>query len=504
MRPDSRNMPGLQHGLSSVYPAMCFVLMFWLVSPTYGAIPAELVSSNFESQAIRLVSIEQNFVSYFDSDRNLQQVPLDEFMLIRFPQTTARVGSGQPDTQDQPATLISKDGEVHWQRGERRIPWVEAAKPPLNEPGLFEPIDAVRDEDVRRRAEELKRRIAQLEARLDMEDLAAIEMNQGTESPGVQLPEEKDLPFFNPVLATAYLTDGQIIHGRWVGMEDSGQLVVWRHPLLGQRRISLDQIRLIMLRHKILDESIRLPTGINDAVIFQNGDRLEGFIQSVNAEGVQLLPDGATQAITLELNACQRLEIGNPLSLPTEAPYRLQLRDGSVVDCRDVTLRQGQWIVEPMLEKSLSSVAMLPIDARFVSALQIMSSGFVMVPLWQLPLEPAESSVFGLSIPVDVNSRSIVMNAPLRWSWELPVGTRKLSMIARGANSDWSDVELNVKASGVDAPMVSRRLNAEKSEALIQVDLDKRDVVLELDAATNGPIMDQVELLNAFIVIERP
>lgn len=462
------------------------------------AVPAELVDENLQSEAIRLVGIEAGFVSYFDGDRNLQQARLDDFLLIRLTQGLDDAQANAQAASGPGAFEVSRrlDDSIRLEDVDGRVEVAEQVNADLPEA----------QEQVRRRAEELKRRIALLEARLDMEDQATAQMNKDAGPVPTLFSEDKDADrqSFRSVIATAYLADGQIIEGRWMDMADSGQALVWHHPLLGQRLIPLDQIRLITVRHMPGQDAITLPRGIHDAVVFRNGDRIEGFIQGVSAEGVSLLPDGATEAITLGLDACQRLEIGTGFMLPTQAAYRLELKDGTVVDCDAVAFGQGRWIITPTLAESSQPTAIVPIDAKFVSSLQVMSSGRVIVPLWQLPLEPAEASVFGLAIPVSLNSRSVVMYAPVRWSWELPVGTRTLSMIARGSQGDWSDAVLSLRVGDAPEPVVERRLTAEQAQTAIVLELEDRRVTVELDAAANGPIMDQVELLDAWIVVERP
>lgn len=470
------NLPRRRLGLLLIAMTLC------MASTTiFAAMPAQTIDPKLNRETIRLVNIDQGYVSYFDSDRNLQQGPLDQFMAIRLTATPAKAGEQAVPASDEPVTVTSPEPRL------RPAPIPERLLLQLRAEGGPQAVEAV-----------LEGRIAQLEQRI----ANAEDAGESTQPEPTLVPAEPAAQPFQAVRATAFLADGQIVHGRWHAMADDGQTAIWLHPVAGRLSIPLDRLRLILLKPSQAAEDVTLPQGMADAVVFQNGDKLQGFIQGVTGEGVDFLPDGANDAVRLPLNTCEALQIGNGYTLPTDAPYRLVFADGSRIDCRTVSFAKQQWRFEAVL--AMVSTVEATCVASYVTDLEIMSSDRVMVPLWQLPLEPAQASVFGLAMPVKLGRSAITLQAPLRWQLALPAGSMKLSMVARSIAGPWTDVTLKLTPVGASKPAIDKRLDAENPQVAVDVNLEKPRVILELDAGLHGPIMDRVELLDAFVVVKRP
>lgn len=124
------------------------------------------------------------------------------------------------------------------------------------------------------------------------------------------------------------LQDGQVLVG---GFEPVGQDLWWRNAFLGAIRLDLEKVAWI--GPAFLFDA---PAGTRDQVQFVNGDRAEGFVQSIDtSRGLRLETlavagknESSTQDHDLERIAAIRLA-----SRPeTSRGWRLWLRDGSVID----------------------------------------------------------------------------------------------------------------------------------------------------------------------------
>jgi hypothetical protein len=136
------------------------------------------------------------------------------------------------------------------------------------------------------------------------------------------------------------LQDGQVLVG---GFEPNGQELWWRSPKIGAVRVDLERVARI---GPLAADATR-PVA-RDEVHFVNGDRAEGFIQSIDAtHGVRLAPitpEGtpSTEVVDHDLERVVALWLA---SRPEPAKgWRFWLRDGSVIDA-DHWTREGEQII---------------------------------------------------------------------------------------------------------------------------------------------------------------
>ena len=313
--------------------------------------------------------------------------------------------------------------------------------------------------------------------------------------------EQSTASAFSTMMATAYLADGQILHGRLAGLAVDGQPLRFEHTLAGPVEVTIDQMRLLKFRSPPpRDEgSVVLPDVTSDIVVFTNGDRMAGFVQGVSDKGIELLPDGSNDALNLPLETCQQIALGTGFQMPGESPYRLVFTDGTTLDCKQLSYARDQWTFVPILSAAPDQRQTASIHE--IVEVQILAGDSVIVPIWQWPIDPTSSQVFGLAVPTQVTSKGIIIQAPLDWVWRLPTGSRLVQFQATVTNGPWADVVLQVD-DGSQSP-ASYTLNTTQRAALVKQTLNRPRMRLQLKPAGNGPIQDRVQLRDAMVVVDR-
>jgi hypothetical protein len=159
-----------------------------------------------------------------------------------------------------------------------------------------------------------------------------------TEWPGWAAIRIDPIVGFTPEVQSAMgFQDGQVLLG---GFEPIGEELWWRHATMGAIRLDLE--RVAWIGPTSLADA---PTSARDEVQFVNGDRAEGFVQSIDTRRgvrVELLAgagrnESSTQDHDLSRVAAIRLAARPEIS----RGWRFWLRDGSVIDA-DQWARDGE------------------------------------------------------------------------------------------------------------------------------------------------------------------
>ena len=178
------------------------------------------------------------------------------------------------------------------------------------------------------------------------------------------------------------LQDGQVLVG---GFEPNGQELWWRNPKLGAVRVDLEHVARI---GPLAADTTRQVA--RDQVHFVNGDRADGFIQSIDVtHGVRLAAITAAGAPSTEVvdHDLDRVVAVWLASRPEPAMgWRFWLRDGSVIDV-DHWERLGEQV---MLEGCHLAGAPARIPMDWGQVIAIRSAPTAMLALASQPWKSAD------------------------------------------------------------------------------------------------------------------
>ena len=303
--------------------------------------------------------------------------------------------------------------------------------------------------------------------------------------------------------AVLELTDGQRLVGRFVGGEEDGQAVWFDHPGLGQVSVSLEGIASLTLRGELM--SAHVPSA--DRVHLGNGDVLEGFVVGVTGDGVELQNSQTAGTITLSLDRVRAVHLANPLTGEPSASRGVWLRDGSRLHVDDLNVGGFTVTMHAALAAD-EQLTRLPVQQvqRFDTALRRLSLRDLvdLTLVWRTP-----AHVFGVPIDTGVTDDGTVMHAPSALRYELPNGAARFAAtVALHAPADaapqaqqWADLDVVLLIDGHERARV--HLDAASPAGRINVDAGGLELTIRIESADNGPVMDQVRISDAAILLKR-
>ncbi|MBB6429625.1 hypothetical protein [Algisphaera agarilytica] len=311
-----------------------------------------------------------------------------------------------------------------------------------------------------------------------------------------------------------WLVNGQSFSGQWTGTRSNGEVIEWAHPELGRFAFGLDNVRLLRLSSSSLNLGrVLTDPPDSDTVYFVNGDQITGFVITVSQDSVVLIPDGGDNEIGFPVSNIAAVQFANPPIESANEGDTVVLRDGSRFSAKGLNI-QGDLIT---LSPTLSPMdAAVELTLNQVMAIEFSASGLKLDNLYRQPQEVLSGgAVFGSDWVPGQEQGGFGMHAPVTVKFSLPSGTQRFSTQARlnlpeglpRERAVLADVELRVYLDGLDTtPIVEARLDAENPQAPINVVLEPghEALIIELDPADNGPILDRVLLKGGQLLIEAP
>lgn len=300
------------------------------------------------------------------------------------------------------------------------------------------------------------------------------------------------------------LTDGQRFTGDWVGPTPDGGALRWRHDLIGEVVIPLDELATVIWRTA---DALPVPaeTPATDTLTFINGDTLTGFVSALNGQGVQMVPDAGGAAVTIPYERIASLSFSNPSRQTAEPYHRVALADGTRVWADEMRLGNdtASWLATPpgaspvRVETAIAELAR--IDFR--------TGGMSLIDLTELsPTLGPDTGVFGLSMPARIVGRTIRAHAPATLTFDLPDGAARFAALAELDTvdapdniADWADFQVVLLAGSTE---VGRwHIDGTRPRALINTPVAGPGLTIRLEPGMNGPILDRLRMSDAVVLV---
>jgi hypothetical protein len=307
-------------------------------------------------------------------------------------------------------------------------------------------------------------------------------------------------------LQMLWLTDGQRFSGRWMGPTPDGEKVRWQHPLLGLVVVPLEDVAKVHWSIKgadQIDAPIAMPA--SDTVVMTNGDALKGFISTLAPQGVALVPLESGRAVTIPYGRIRSMTLASPARQVPEPYQMVTLTDGTRAWADQIVLSdtRASWRFIP----PGSSAGEVDIPIGDLSQIDFQAGGFRLIELVRLPMRTVkQTDVFGLTLPVRVDGRSIYLHAPAQITFDLPAGASGFAASAEldttepvPGMDDWPDFHLVVLSEGTEVGRV--HLSGSHPTARIRSPVSGPTLTIRLDAGINGPILDRLRLRDAVVLI---
>jgi len=302
------------------------------------------------------------------------------------------------------------------------------------------------------------------------------------------------------------LADGQRLLGQWRGGADEGQAVRLEHATLGQTQIPLNDLRIVRFGGAV--EFGEAST--DDRLLLVNGDRLDGFVISVGGGEIAFQPAGApadADPIKLPLDRVRALRLGNEPALSPAEHHVLHLADGSRVYGRELALSGDVVSLRIALPGQVGAQRRLAVDQ--VARLEFVTPGSRLVNLADLPRQVlADDQVFGRVVRPRAEGATLHLHAPVQLEITLPAGAARVAALAEldideGGRAlgtpEWADFNLIVRDP--TETLDTWHFDFDHQRAEVNVEVRQTRLILKLDPAGNGPIMDRLRLVDAVVLV---
>ncbi|MDH3582629.1 MAG: hypothetical protein OER86_00245 [Phycisphaerae bacterium] len=233
----------------------------------------------------------------------------------------------------------------------------------------------------------------------------------------------------------------------------------------------------------------------SDEVELANGDRLVGFVDVLQPGALVLDQDGRNLEIAWDRIAA--VTLANPAR--RKPGDWVSLSDGSEIRFADAALDS-----EVLSGRVFGNKTLVELEAGLVRRIDF-ATDYEIRPLQRLrPTQSSGGLVFGVPMPPRHQGDALYLHAPLTLRYRLPAGVVRLRGLAAMDESagDWGDLVLKIRDG--QGELLTQRLNRRTPEVAVNLRPRDRDLVLELDDATNGPVRDRLWLREAFILVKRP
>lgn len=424
--------------------------------------PAVLLDAELERHAVQFVSLREGRLSYFDAERRLSSANAADYVSLRFARDEQTLAASTPrgggrlllaDGHDLPGEFAGVDdaGQIIWRHrdlGDLRVT-----------------LDDI------------------LVMRLRGAAADASEAEETTETEAEARSRQRERRF-QPDVHQRIGDDGFDLPAQAAGEPDLDELD------------ELDQTGPERQRHGAADAADPyelLVDGADDRVLLRNGDALTGFIEDVDAEAVHLAM--GTNTVPLAWDRVAAVALANPAE-PARGNW-LVLRDGTRVRVADLAIGSEQVTGEVLGSRALE------LPAGHVRTVEF-AQQHRLVTLAELePRVAAGGVVFGVPMmPTFARERS-TLHAPVTVAVELPSGAKRFTAdaVIEDQSLMWADMELIVRDE--TGEQFRAHLNRDNRRVAVNVPVTGTRLVIELDEAANGPIMDRLQLHDAAILVQQ-
>ena len=308
-----------------------------------------------------------------------------------------------------------------------------------------------------------------------------------------------------PPLAFIELISGQRIVAVYTGAKADGQTLLFKHDLLGELAIALDQVsRLSFARLSNEGAMVSSATPTSDQVEMTNGDVVTGFVISIKDAGIEV-QQGDAKPFTLPRDRVKAIRLANPVTRAAGKQSMVWLRDGSRIASSDVSISADKLTLDSSLA-ALKEKQTMAIDLKQIARIELASPAGQLIDLADLPMTVTEGGkVFGVTMEPRIEGDAIRLHAPITVSFSLPAKAARFAAVAQldveNENPSLAHFIITIDTTSLTA--ARHVITAKTPRADINAALTGNTLTITLDPARNGPVLDRLRLTDAVIFVER-
>jgi hypothetical protein len=315
-------------------------------------------------------------------------------------------------------------------------------------------------------------------------------------------------PAMPQVTGRLELTDGQVLPGT-ISTGSGKDTIGWNSKLWGSIAVPLENTAAVVITPDRFDALLAGNRSAQDLVLLRNGDRVEGFLMSVDATMVRL--EKANRTSELPLARVDGILLANPVKPGSGtwawvAGAAVAISDISIDDAGSCTMtgRLPGTKSQPSATLKAEAVEAVCFDAELLRSLASMPFE---VPTgddgrrWsQAPTITTPNAPVGAS--------DIELPGPMRVEWTLPKGVTRFSTTLELPPSArlWGDCEVVVEVlntAGAPTQIVKAPLNQATPQAVINTPVTgAAKLRVTVNPGPSGPIQDRIVIRRALLLMK--
>lgn len=307
------------------------------------------------------------------------------------------------------------------------------------------------------------------------------------------------------------LTDGQVLPGTLAtGPAANPDYVAWSSRLWGPIAPALDNVSAVVIAPERFDALMAGVKGSQDTVLLRNGDRVEGFLESIAPPNVRIEKGGKVSE--LPLSRVDGVLLANPVKPSAGSWVWVQ---GAAAAINDIALSDtGSCTIAARLP-GVTSQPTATITAESLEA--VCFNAAAIQSLAAMPMaEPAPAAdtrrwsqpPLVSSTDVPLAAADIELPGPMRVEWTLPKGATRLSTTLEMPPSArlWGDCQVTVEvlgSNGSGTQLARAQLNQATPQAVVNAALtNAAKLRVTIEPGPSGPIQDRVVLRRALVLVQ--
>ena len=284
-----------------------------------------------------------------------------------------------------------------------------------------------------------------------------------------------------------HLVDGRVLTGESRGSTGG---FTWRNWWTGPITMTAEEI--ITFTGSKMDIAIE-SSDMDDIVSLSNGDRIVGFIDSIDHESITFEKNDGT-ILTIPIENTDQVRLANRITPKSGPSLWSTLGDRFVVDSIQYDVESGFRIDDR------------PMPASLIAGMAFENTGITSLSEFPIVLEEtSDTPRFHLPQPnihhdlTHIDASTIELKGPVRASWEFDQADLGLVCTLVVPPSSRRHADMVVRVLGGGEPLASFRMNASNPTADLAVRVPGTTLSIEILDSGGGPIMDDIDLQGAVL-----
>lgn len=305
-----------------------------------------------------------------------------------------------------------------------------------------------------------------------------------------------------------WLTDGQKIKATLTGPA-AGEVMRFTSERLGAITVPVDKVARFW--PDALPDALTSVEG-QDMLLLANGDRVVGFIETLDEGGYKFKPQGAEASVQLGAAQVAGFYLSNPARMDTKGLTVFTLVSGEVLGASSLTVAddKARMMLSPIGRQGGSSGEPVELLLADVSMIDFSGPGGRLVPLRDVARQSIKGEEFlGTPNKPIETAQGLLTQAPVTVRFQLPAGSSRLvfngsAWTPKGSEEQarkWTRFDAAIVLAGEKIPVWTMTFSYGKQEhVMINVLPGPMDLVL--DEGPDGPVLDKFLMSDAYLLVK--